>query len=49
MPWDKVWNEGQGKQKEIPYEYALDNLGVIEKEVVLHIAQERQAFLENYK
>ena len=49
MPWDRVWDEGQGRQKEIPYEYALDSLEASEKEVVLHIAQERQAFIENYK
>jgi uncharacterized phage-associated protein len=48
-PWDKVWDNGQGKQKEIPYEFALDDLEPVEKEIILNIADERRAFIENYK
>lgn len=49
MPWDKVWNGGQGRQQEIPYELALDELEPNEKEIILNIAEERQAFIENYQ
>ncbi len=48
-PWDKVWNNGLGRQLEIPYEYALDDLEPDEREIILDIANERQAFIENYK
>lgn len=49
MPWDKVWDNGKGKSKEIPYEYALDFMAEPEKEIILTIAHERQEFIENYK
>lgn len=49
MPWDKVWANGQGRQQEIPYEYALDELDSDEKEIIINIASEREAFIENYK
>lgn len=48
-PWYRVWVEEERKQKQIPYEYALDGLESEEKEVILNMAQDRQAFIENYK
>jgi len=49
MPWYRVWVEENHKQSQIPYEYALDGLEEKEREIVLDIAQERKAFLENYQ
>lgn len=48
-PWYRVWVEEKRNQKQIPYEYALDKLEANEREVVLSIAQDRQAFIENYQ
>jgi uncharacterized phage-associated protein len=48
-PWYKVWVTEGRQQAEIPYEYALDNLPEDEKESILAIAEERRAFLTNYK
>lgn len=48
-PWYRVWVEEKRKQKQIPYEYALDGLEASERDAVLDIAQERQAFIENYQ
>lgn len=48
-PWYRVWVEEKKRQNRIPYEYALDDLEEIERDIVLSIAQERQAFIENYQ
>ncbi len=48
-PWYRVWEIEKRHQDKIPYEYVLDNLDESEKQTVLSIAQERQAFLDNYK
>lgn len=48
-PWHKVWVE-EGKQNApIPYKYALDHLPEEERESILALAEERSAFLVNYK
>lgn len=48
-PWYRVWVEERQNQKQIPYEYALDDLEPEKREIVLSMAQEREVFLENYK
>lgn len=49
MPWYRVWVEEKKNQKQIPYEYALDRLEATEREIILSIAEDRKAFLENYQ
>ena len=48
-PWYRVWELEGRHQDKIPYEYVLANLDEKERQAVLSIAQERQAFLNNYK
>jgi len=48
-PWYKVWVTEGKQQAAIPYEYALDDLPEDEREAVLAIAEERRAFLTNYR
>ncbi len=49
MPWFKVWVEEDKQHAEIPYEYELIKLNETQKQTILHIAEERKVFLENYK
>lgn len=48
-PWYRVWEIERRRQQKIPYEYALSDLEERDREIILDIAQERQAFLENYQ
>lgn len=48
MPWDRVYNLEANKDGQIPFEYELDKLSQIEKEVVLGMAEERKDFIQNY-
>jgi uncharacterized phage-associated protein len=48
-PWYQVWHVEGKKQAEIPYEYALSSLPAEEREIILHIAEEREEFVANYQ
>jgi len=50
-PWHQVWVVEGRRQKEIPFEYAvtLSNLSPQDKETLVAIATDREAFLANYR
>lgn len=48
-PWFRVFEIEKRRYKEIPYGYALDDLDNNDKEIVIEIAKEREAFLANYQ
>jgi uncharacterized phage-associated protein len=48
-PWYRVWTEENRHQAEIPYEYTLTKLPDAEQSAIRSIAEERQAFLANYR
>lgn len=50
-PWHQVWEVEGRKRAEIPLEYAvsLSGMSAEQKDIVVHIAQEREAFLANYR
>lgn len=48
-PWHTVYVVESKQQAPIPFEYALDQMPDDEKETVLALAEERRAFLTNYK
>lgn len=48
-PWYRVWEIEKRRFDKIPYEYALEDLEDDDKNTILNIAQEREAFFNNYK
>lgn len=48
-PWYQVWEVEKRRQAEIPYHYALNALGEEDREIILDIVKEREAFASNYK
>lgn len=48
-PWYRVWHTEGNRQAIIPYEYALDHMKDEERQVILEISEEGEAFLANYK
>lgn len=48
-PWYRVWEIENRKMEKIPYEYALEDLDENDRAVVLEIASEREAFIQNYR
>ena len=45
-PWHKVFQDGKGRDNEIPYEYALSE---DEKEFIQYMVSEHKEMLNNYK
>lgn len=48
-PWYRVWEIENRKQAEIPFEYTLSDLPENERQIVLELAREQEAFLTNYQ
>ena len=48
-PWYRVWAIENRKQAEIPFEYTLIDLPEKERETVLDLAREQEAFVNNYQ
>lgn len=49
MPWHRVWYVEGNRQKQIPYSYSLDRLSEEDRENILDLASEREAFINNYR
>jgi uncharacterized phage-associated protein len=47
-PWYRVWTVENKKQSEIPFEYTLSDLPEEERQIVSDLANEQEAFLNNY-
>jgi len=48
-PWYRVYEVERRLKEKIPYSYALEDLEATDKERILNIEKERQAFFETYQ
>jgi uncharacterized phage-associated protein len=48
-PWYRVWTIENRKQAEIPFEYTLSDLPENERQIILDLAKEQEAFVSNYQ